>query len=400
MARLSEIALSVTQLNDYIKNLLGEDLLLRGLTLVGEISGLRRHSSGHMYFAVKDEQSVMRCVMFRQSAFSLRFRPEDGMRVQLTGYVSYYTRDGALQFYCEGMQPDGVGALYLAFEQLKAKLAAEGLFEAARKRPLPALPRRLAVVTSPTGAAVRDVIRVAGRRHPGLDIVVVPAIVQGNDAPASIVRALKAAAALDRVDVIVCGRGGGSIEDLWCFNDEGVARAIAACPVPVVSGVGHETDFTIADFVADVRAATPSQAAEIIVPDVSAMIERRIGAELRMREAVLRQLRGYAERLARVSSSRVLSRPGALLAPMLDKQRTLWLRLHGAVRPSLALREARLRAAKQALSALNPAAVLERGYSIVTQDDGRVVTSPAQILGGEMMSIRTAGGAFAARREG
>ncbi len=399
MSLFSSQTLSVTQLNEYIKGLVSDDLLLKGLSLRGEISGFKRHSSGHLYFSVKDEGALIRCVMFRQSAMLLRIAPRDGLRVVLSGYVSFYTRDGALQFYCEGMRADGVGALYQAFEELKEKLKAEGLFDAAGKRALPPLPRRLAVVTSPTGAAVRDILRVAKRRNPALDIVVVPAQVQGDGAAKSIVEALRVAATLSRVDVAIVARGGGSIEDLWCFNEEIVARAIATCPVPVISGVGHETDFTIADFVADVRAATPSQAAEIAVPDAAFMLERKQRAQQRLGEAMLRQLRSSAERLARAAGSRVLARPEGFFLPAAERAQALSRRLTAQGVAAVNMRILRLDAMRMRLDALSPKGVLERGYSIVLSDTGKAITGPDGVKPGDRLHIRMARGDMNARRE-
>ena len=257
---------SVTQLNEYVRRTLASDPMLRGLSLRGEISNFKRHTSGHLYFSLKDENARIACVMFRQHAFGLRMQPRDGMRVVLDGAVSLYAQGGQYQFYAESMRPDGVGDLYLRFEQLKAELEREGLFDPSLKKPLPLLPRTVGVVTSPTGAAVRDIVSVSSRRNPGVHLLLCPASVQGDSAAGEIVRAIKTLDRLPEVDVIIVGRGGGSIEELWAFNEEAVARAIFACRTPVVSAVGHETDFTIADFVADLRAPTPSAAAERAVP--------------------------------------------------------------------------------------------------------------------------------------
>ena len=261
------LTVTVTQLNEYIKSLMGGDSLLRGLSIKGELSNFKRHSSGHLYFTLKDAQSVIRCVMFRQNAYALRFAPRDGMQVILSGYVSVYTRDGQYQFYCEGMQADGVGALYQQFERNKARFAQEGLFDAERKQQIPELVRKIGVVTSPTGAVIRDIIRVARRRNPGVDILLYPCKVQGDGAAQSIAEGIRMLEKTD-ADLIIIGRGGGSLEDLWAFNEEIVVRTVAACKKPIISAVGHETDFALSDFAADARASTPSNAAEIAVMDL------------------------------------------------------------------------------------------------------------------------------------
>ena len=257
----------VREVNRYLKGKLEGDDFLQNLGVQGEISNFKHHSSGHMYFTLKDEESTLRCVMFRSQNRRLNFAPRDGLQVIALGSIGVYIRDGVYQFYVEAMEPAGLGSLHLAFEELKRKLAGEGLFSPERKRSLPLLPRRVGVITSPTGAAIRDIITVSRRRFANVDLIVAPVLVQGDRAAPQMVAALEALARVPGIDVIIIGRGGGSWEELWPFNDEGLARAIAACPVPVISAVGHETDFTIVDFVADVRAATPSAAAELAVPD-------------------------------------------------------------------------------------------------------------------------------------
>ena len=260
------LTLTVSQLNEYVRRSLASDPMLHGLCLTGELSNFKRHTSGHWYFTLKDEEAAINCAMFRQAAMGVRFRPENGQRVRLFGGVGLYARTGAYQFYADAMEPDGLGELYLRFEALKQKLAAEGLFDPSLKKPLPLLPRGVGIVTSRTGAVVHDIVRVSWRRYPGMPLYLCPVKVQGEGAAAEIAAAIRLLDGFEGAEVIIVGRGGGSMEDLWAFNEEVVARAIARCHTPVVSAVGHETDVTIADFVADVRAPTPSAAAELAVP--------------------------------------------------------------------------------------------------------------------------------------
>ena len=264
--------LSVSQLNEYVRRLLAGDPMLRSLRVQGEISGFKRYTSGHLYFTLKDETASVSCVMFRTAAESLDFRPQDGQRVTISGSASLYPQRGQYQLYVERMQREGVGELYMRFEALKRKLAAEGLFDQAIKKEIPAYPRVIGVATSPTGAVLRDIVRVARRRDPNISILLAPTSVQGAGAAAEIVQAIELLNRQGEADVILCGRGGGSIEDLWPFNEEIVARAIRASKIPVISCVGHETDFTIADFAADLRAPTPSAAAELAVPEAAARV--------------------------------------------------------------------------------------------------------------------------------
>lgn len=391
-----EFMLTVSQLTAYLGNMMQNDAVLRDLSLRGEISNFHKHSSGHLYFSLKDDQSLIRCVMFRQHAMIVRFAPANGSKVILRGYVSLYGRDGQLQFYCEGMKQDGVGDLYLAFEALKEKLKGEGLFDLDKKRPLPSLPKTVGVVTSPTGAAIRDILRVSARRHPGLPVIIAPAKVQGEGAAQEIAQAIERLAPL--VDVIICGRGGGSIEDLWAFNEEVVARAIAACPVPVVTGIGHETDFTIADFAADVRAATPSQAAELAVPEFTGMIQRSEMAFARATSAIVRRLDGESQRLSRLRSG-AITRPQLLLAPMTERVSQLGGRISRETDSLLERCRDKHHHYVRQLAALNPQAVLERGYAIVFNEKGQALRSAGQVKNGGQVEIRLADGGFAARRE-
>ena len=282
--------ITVSELNAHIKGLLDSDLLLGSLAVRGELSNYKVYSSGHHYFTLKDAESSLKCVMFRSSASRIRFRPENGMGVTAVGSVSVYPRDGVYQLYCSELIPTGMGDLYLAFEQLKVRLSKEGLFDPSHKKPLPAYPKRIAVITSGSGAAVRDIIRVLGHRWPDTEVVILPVRVQGVEAPPEIVGAIRYANRYRVGDLIITGRGGGSMEDLWAFNDERVARAIYDSEIPVISAVGHEPDVTIADFVADLRAATPSNAAELAVPDQADVRETLNGYRSRFEHALRRQL--------------------------------------------------------------------------------------------------------------
>ncbi|HIQ71589.1 MAG TPA: exodeoxyribonuclease VII large subunit [Candidatus Onthenecus intestinigallinarum] len=362
------MVVSVSQLNEYVRRTLASDPMLRSLSLRGEISNFKRHApSGHLYFSLKDEGARIACVMFRQHAFDLRMEPRDGMRVVLEGSVSLYAQTGQYQFCAQSMRPDGVGDLYLRFEQLKAALQQEGLFDASLKKPLPLLPRTVGVVTSATGAAVRDIISVATRRNPGVRLLLCPASVQGEAAPGEIVRALRTLDALDSVDVIIVGRGGGSLEELWAFNEEAVARAIFACKKPVVSAVGHETDFTIADFVADLRAPTPSAAAERVVPSGEELSAALDGSAMLLDQRMRVRLQGWSARMAHAHA--VIQAYGPARA--LERRREQLLHARTLLDTHMArackAREEALRSARGRLDALSPKGVLARGYAYVTR---------------------------------
>ncbi|MBQ5583610.1 MAG: exodeoxyribonuclease VII large subunit, partial [Ruminiclostridium sp.] len=301
--------ISVTALNQYIKGLFERERLLSRVLVRSEISNYKVYPSGHHYFSLKDAESSIRCVMFRREAMSLRFRPENGMKVVVSGRVSVFPRDGAYQLYCATMVPDGVGELAFAFEQLKNRLHKEGLFDPAHKKPIPAHPQTIALVTSPAGAAVRDMIRILGARYPMAKVLVIPVRVQGEEAPEEIANGLDLVNALDMAELIITGRGGGSMEDLWAFNDERVARAIFRSRIPVISAVGHEPDVTIADFVADLRASTPSNAAELAVPDQADLRDRLAHFQARMDRSVDRRLQVRRDALRRLGSSPFLQSP-------------------------------------------------------------------------------------------
>ncbi len=379
--------LTVRELTRYVKGLLDADPLLQSVWVQGEISNFKWHHSGHIYFTLKDEVAQVKVVMFRSYANRLRFRPENGMQVIVQGNVTVFERDGVYQLYAAAMEPYGLGALHLEFEQLKRRLAAEGLFDEALKRPIPGLPRAVGLVPAPTGAAIRDMITVARRRFPGMRLVLAPALVQGPDAPESLIRALGLVARVPEVDVVIIGRGGGSLEDLWAFNDERLARAIRACPVPVVSAVGHETDYTIADFAADLRAPTPSAAAELVVPSRSELLGVVDGLRIRLSTAARRLVERRRIRLRALTERPVLQRPqGRVLQ---DRQRLdgLVRRLEYLGGSLLAARRRELGGLAGRLEALSPLAVLARGYAIARTEEGRVVKDAAQLQVGDRLDV-------------
>ena len=371
----------------YIRRLFERDNLLGRVRVWGELSNFRRHHSGHCYFTLKDAGASLRCVMFRSKAVGLKFVPRDGLRVRLAGNVSVYERDGNYQLYVESMLPDGLGDLSAAFAKLREKLLAEGLFDESRKQPIPVMPKAIGVVTSPTGAALRDIVTVARRRHGGIPIILVPAQVQGEEAPEQIVRGIELLDRSDRVDVIVIGRGGGSIEELWAFNDERVVRAVAAAVTPLVSAVGHQTDFTLSDFAADLRAATPSQAAELVVPDRSELLRRLSSARRRLNQALRHRLIERRLRLERCLQSSLFRRPQELLRDRSQLLDQLSERLTHALKTALDERQQRLRIANEKLNLLNPWGVLQRGYSVVRRPDGAVISSAEAVETGESLDV-------------
>lgn len=379
--------LSVTELNTLVKTLLDEEPLLAGIYVRGEISNYKLYPSGHHYFTLKDAESSIRCVMFRGSASSLRFRPENGMKVLAFGRVSVFPRDGVYQLYCNELVADGIGDLHIAFEQLKQKLYAEGLFESSRKKRLPEFPERIAVITSAAGAAVHDVIRVLRKRYPIAKVILLPVRVQGAEAPPEIVGAIRYANRWQVADLLIVGRGGGSVEDLWCFNDERVARAIYDSEIPVISAVGHEPDVSISDFVADVRAATPSNAAELAVPDREELLRELASREKRMMQIVEKKLQLQRQRLSAVSQRRCMQDPSVFLQ---DRRQVLdWLqsRLGGAGEKRLSKERERFTALAASLDALSPLKVLARGYSVVRDERGHIVKDSTSVSGGDRVDI-------------
>ncbi len=393
--QLRENALSVSELNEYVRRLLASDVLLRNLDVDGEISGYKHHISGHRYFALKDAGARVQCVMFRQNAMGLDFTPADGMRVRVRASASLYAKDGSYQLYVTSMQKCGIGDLYAKFELLKKKLEREGLFDPSIKKPLPESPRCIGIATSLTGAAIRDMIRVARRRNPRIEFIVAPCAVQGADAAGEIARAIERLNADARCDVILCGRGGGSIEDLWAFNEEIVARAIAASRIPVISCVGHETDFTIADFVADVRAATPSMASEIAVPVLEEQKYRL--------DRVLQRIRSGMAQANRLRRSELAKAYAALKSPIQmitagrrDKLQRTFDRCVRAEADRMRNNRVQLDRIGAMLTAMDPDRVLDRGYAYVTANGG-IASSAAQIEAGNEISVQMRDGALCAR---
>lgn len=369
--RQTQSELTVTELNAYIKNIFDNDRNLKAVSVRGEISNFTYHkTSGHLYFSLKDEGGQVKAVMFRSSAAALKFMPENGMRVIVRCSVSVYSPSGAYQLYVTSMQPDGIGALYLAYEQLKAKLDAEGLFSAEFKVPIPRYPSKIGVITSPTGAAVRDIINITARRYPLADIYLYPSLVQGEGAAANLIAGIDYFDNSHLVDVIIIGRGGGSIEDLWAFNDESLARRIFACEIPIISAVGHETDFTICDFVCDMRAPTPSAAAEIAVPDAKELMLRLSDISDILKMSLERLVDRRTERLENLKASGAFLKPERIFDTFREGLQALLSRASLAQRDFLGEHDALLRALSGKLHALSPLSVLSRGYSVVTSDDG------------------------------
>lgn len=383
--------LSVSQLNGHVKGLLDADVTLSGLFVRGELSNYKVYPSGHHYFSLKDAEGSLRCVMFRREAMTLRFQPQNGMKVTVFGRVTVFPRDGQYQLYAANMTPDGIGDLHLAFEQLKARLEAEGLFDESHKKPIPRFPGRIVLVTSPAGAAVRDMIRVLGARWPMAEVYVVPCRVQGAEAPPEIAGAIAWVNAQNAADLIITGRGGGSMEDLWCFNDERVARAIYASRIPVISAVGHEPDVTIADFVADLRAATPSNGAELAVPDQNEQYELLDHLGQRMGKAVERQIRESRAILARAAGHRLLQDPMSWVSDrraLLDRR---WERLGYIMNTALSGHRRDMARLAVGLDALSPLKVLGRGYSIAKSTKG-IVRSVKDVEPGEDIDLQVTDG--------
>ena len=383
---------SVSQLNKYMKSLIDGDNVLASVWVRGELSNFTNHyKTGHMYMTIKDEGSAIRAVMFARDATKLQFKPESGMKVLVCGRVAVFERDGQYQLYLKEMEPDGVGALHLAFEQLKKKLAAEGLFNEERKRSLPKLPLKIGVITSPTGAAVRDIINVLGRRFPAAAVTLYPVLVQGDGAPQQIIEALNYFSTARTFDVVIAGRGGGSIEELWAFNDEGVARAIASCAVPVISAVGHETDFTIADFAADLRAPTPSAAAELAVPDMLTLKSRFANLNTRLFDLVTRRITAAKTKIGDYGKRRVFQSPSVYIDDRRMAVVNVTKHIESAVKLGEAKRRQKLTVAAGKLDALSPLAVLSRGYAVVMKDKV-AVRSKSDISKGDNIDIMLAGG--------
>ena len=386
---MAQQMLTVTQLNEYLRMLLDSNPVLGSVFVRGEISNFTNHyKTGHFYFSLKDEGALVRAVMFRTNAQKLRFLPENGMKVILHGRVSVFPRDGQYQIYVDDIQPDGIGALYLAYEQLRQKLEAEGLFDPARKRPLPPYPERIGIITSPTGAAVRDMLDILGRRFPHAELLLYPALVQGADAPESLMRGLDTFTRHLPVDVIIIGRGGGSAEDLFAFNHEGLARSVAASPIPVISAVGHETDFTICDFVADLRAPTPSAAAELAVPEQNELYRMLSAAAQHLKGELDRQLASHRRTVETLAASEALRSPRYYIEERRMSVVHMEQQLQALTRQYVTGARGDFAALCAKLQALSPLEVLSRGYSAVFDGEGAPVTRASALREGDRIRIR------------
>lgn len=385
-------SITVSELNQIIKSLVDGEPLLNRVCVRGELSNYKIYPSGHHYFTLKDAESSLRCVMFKSSASKLRFRPESGMGVTAFGRISVFPRDGAYQLYCSDLIPEGTGDLQIAYEQLKAKLAAEGLFDPRRKKPLPQYPKKIAIITSSAGAAVHDMIRILGRRWPMTKVVLLPVRVQGVEAPPEIVGAIRYANRHNVADLIITGRGGGSIEDLWAFNDERVARAIYESELPVISAVGHEPDVTISDYVADVRASTPSNAAEIAVPDEADIRELLANMSIRQTQAMRKSITRLSTRLDDFKGRRVLRDPMAYVDTKRSELDHVQDRLVATAEKLCSANRHKFVALASALDAMSPLKVLSRGYAIASDAEGKLVKSVGDIAGGDVLSLSVSDG--------
>ena len=388
--------LSITQLNAYILGKLDADPLLTGVAVRGEISNYKLYPSGHHYFTLKDESSALKCVMFKGNAVRLRFRPENGMKIIAMGKVSVYPRDGAYQLYYTAMAMDGVGDLYAAFEQLKAKLAAQGLFDPAHKKPLPRYPGTIGIVTSSAGAAVHDMLRILRKRYPLTQVRLLPVRVQGVEAPGEIAAAIRYANYYKLADLLIVGRGGGSIEDLWAFNDERVAFAIYESQIPIISAGGHEPDVTISDFVADLRAATPSNAAELAVPDQDALLQQLDSMSAAMATAMGRQLKAVRQHLDVLSASPALRSPTGYLDQKRKNLELLRNRLVAAENQNISRNNQKFIALTAKLDAMSPLKVLTRGYAVAENERGEILRSVRQVKPGEKITVSLSDGSLTA----
>lgn len=379
--------LSVSQLNQYVKTLLEGDDVLQSVSVRGEISNFSQPKSGHLYFSLKDGDGLIRCVMFRSRAQFVQFPLQDGLSVVARGAVTLYPKNGEYQLYVSALSRDGVGSLYLAYEKLRAKLESEGLFDEERKKPLPQYPKKIGIVTSPTGAAIRDMLRILKRRFPPAEILIVPAAVQGASAPAELADGIRRLNLRDDIDVIIIGRGGGSFEDLFCFNDETLARTVAASKIPVISAVGHETDFTICDFVSDLRAATPSNAAELAVPDRAELLSALYALPTRLARALTRENERRRERLDSLVGRQIFLRPETLTRDRMRDVDALSDRAASAVRAAYSSKREGFTALAATLTALNPLATLSRGYAIAETPEGRPVVSVGERAVGDPVDV-------------
>lgn len=384
---MSRQVLSISQINEYIRRMMDADALLGAVAVRGEISNYKIYPSGHHYFTLKDDGAALKCVMFKSSAIRMKFRPENGMQVIAMGKISVYPRDGVYQLFCTAMVLDGVGDLYAAFEQLKAKLLEKGMFDPAHKIPLPKYPDTIGIVTSSAGAAVHDMLRILRKRYPLTQVRLIPVRVQGAEAPGEIAAAIAYANRYQLADLLIVGRGGGSIEDLWAFNDEQVAQAIYDSKIPIISAVGHEPDVTISDYVADLRAATPSNAAELAVPDREVLLQQLDSLSTGMKTALTRQLKTTRRQLDMLSASPALKSPYAYISQRQKDLELLKNRLVAMQINNLSLARRRFTANTAKLDAMSPLKVLSRGYAMATNDHGDVVRSVKQVVTGDHLQI-------------
>ena len=389
---MAQTVLSITALNEYIQRKLDADSLLSQVAVRGEISNYKMYPSGHHYFTLKDEGGALKCVMFKGNAFRLRFRPENGMKIIAMGKISVYPRDGAYQLYCSALVLDGVGDLHVAFEQLKEKLAAKGLFDPDHKKPIPKYPAVIGIVTSAAGAALHDMLRILRKRYPLTEVRMFPVCVQGVEAPGEIAAAIRYANMHKLADLLIVGRGGGSIEDLWAFNDEMVAYAIYDSKIPIISAVGHEPDVTISDYVADLRAATPSNGAELAVPDKQALMQAMDTASANMAALLKRQLKNARQRLDMLAKSPVLTSPEAYFEKKSKDIDLLSGKLSSVYVQSLENKNRKFTALTAKLDAMSPLKVLSRGYAMAQTGDGTVLKSTNQVSVGERISVRLSDG--------
>ena len=393
---MAQKVLSISQLNEYIRGKLDEDALLSGIAVRGEISNYKVYPSGHHYFTLKDEASALKCVMFKGNAMRLRFRPDNGVKVIAMGKISVYPRDGVYQLYCTAMAMDGIGDLYAAFEELKRKLAAQGLFDQAHKKPLPKYPGTIGIVTSSAGAAIHDMLRILRKRYPLTQVRLLPVRVQGAEAPGEIAAAIRYANHYKLADLLIVGRGGGSIEDLWAFNDERVAHAIYDSEIPVISAVGHEPDVTISDFVADLRAATPSNAAELGVPDQDALRQNLDSMSAAMTTALTRQLKNARQHLNMLSASPALQSPTGYLDQKRKSLELLQNRLASAETRVVNRKNQQFIALTSKLDAMSPLKVLTRGYAMAQDGEGHVLKSVRQVNAGDRIVVSLSDGSLTA----
>ena len=403
MNQSEQKVLTITQVNEYIKYLLDSNTLLTSIYVKGEISNFTNHyKTGHLYFTLKDSGGVLKSVMFKGSASKLVFSPENGMKIIAHGRISVYPRDGQYVFYADSLEPDGIGALYIAYEQLKNRLESEGLFRADTKKTIPKLPVRIGIITSPTGAAIRDMINILGRRFPFAEIILYPALVQGEDAPAQLIDGIRYfnSRKTDPVNVIIIGRGGGSIEDLWAFNNEQLAYVINKSAIPVISAVGHETDFTICDFVSDKRAPTPSAAAELAVPDTYELQQKFNNLTTRMETLMLQRIKINRQNLDRIKNSRELTSPRNLI----DDKRMILLSMSrqfdDKMKYIMYSKRSEFTSSAEKLNALNPLAIISRGYSAVFKNDGMLIKSIKDVAAGDELKIKTTDGNVIAEVKG